>query len=57
MLTLKAHWLVWALLLLGLYMAIVAPATLGGLVALIAHALIAVAAGITQFLGDIVKAF
>jgi hypothetical protein len=49
--------MVWALILLGLYMAIAAPATLGGLVALIAHLLIAVAAGITQFLGDVVKAF
>jgi hypothetical protein len=57
MVTLRAHWMVWALILLGLYMAIAAPATLGGLVALIAHLLIAVAAGITQFLGDVVKAF
>ena len=55
MLTLKAHWVVWALILLAVYMAFTAPATLGAVVSLIGHLIVAVAAGITHFLAAATK--
>lgn len=55
MLTLRAHWLVWAIILLALYMAITAPTTLGAVVSLIGHLIITLAAGITHFLAAVTK--
>jgi hypothetical protein len=53
MLTLKAHWIVWAIILLAVYMAFTAPATLGAVISLIGHFIVALAAGITHFLADL----
>jgi hypothetical protein len=55
MLTFRAHWLVWALILLVVFMAIRAPATLGAVVGQIGHLLLTVATGLTHFLGAFAK--
>lgn len=55
MFTLRAHWLVWVLILLAVYMAITAPATLGATVASIGHLFVTVAAGFTHFLASVTK--
>ena len=49
MFTLKAHWAVWGLILLGVYMAIRAPGTLGAVVGALGHLIATVAAGLTHF--------
>lgn len=55
LLQLKAPWLVWLLILLGIYMAIVSPSTLGLVFGLIDHVFVAVANGITHFLNTAIK--
>lgn len=55
MLTLRAHWLVWAVILLVVYMAIRAPSTLSAAIGDIGHLLATVAAGLTHFVGTVAK--
>lgn len=55
MITLRAHWLVWTLIVLVVFMAITAPATLGAVAAAIDHLFVTVAAGITHFLAAATK--
>src|SRR5690348_747408 len=55
MIQLRAPWFVWLLLVLGIYMAITAPATLGAVAGFIDHLFVAVAGGLTHFLNSSVK--
>jgi hypothetical protein len=55
MMTLKAHWLVWLLLLLVIYMAITAPSTLGAVADDVGHVLGATGSGISHFLAAVAK--
>jgi hypothetical protein len=52
---LQLTWVMWFLLLLVFYMAIVSPSTLGAVFTLIDHVFIAVANGITHFLDSAIK--
>ena len=53
--SLKAPWYVWVLIILGIYMAIAAPATLGGIFVFIDHLFLTVAGGISHFLNSTLK--
>src|ERR1700724_3858671 len=55
MIQLRAPWFVWLLLVLGIYMAITAPATLGAVAGFIDHLFVTVAGGLTHFLNSSVK--
>ena len=55
LLQLKAPWVVWLLILLGVYMAIASPSTLGLVFGLIDRVFLAVASGITHFLDSAIK--
>lgn len=51
MISLRAHWMVWALIALAAYMAIKTPSTLAQVVVAIGHLLNVIASSIAQFLG------
>jgi hypothetical protein len=51
MLTLKAHWLVWLIIIVAIYMAFKSPAILGHAISGIGHLIVTVIAGLAHAVG------
>ncbi len=51
MLTLKAHWLVWLIIIVAVYMTFKSPAVLGHIISSIGHLIVVVIAGLAHAVG------